>query len=141
MSYIDSGFNRFLEKPVRQETGFRELDAMDTEQLIGDISGGKIIGGLLRSQDGKTSVNLDTGAFVVNDGRVERVRLGKQEDGTIGIVVRDDDDNVLIQITGETNFIQSPTGNLLIDFDEERVLVKDETGTPRILLGKQAGGF
>ena len=86
-------------------------------------------------------MNLDEDTFIVTDGVVERVRLGKQTDGSYGLLIKDENDNILMQITGTKNLLQSPSTNLSIDFNEEQLLIKNDGGTPIILLGKQVNGF
>lgn len=137
MAYTDIGYNQWLTR--EENISSQQFDPAQVEQMIPEMSASKL-SGFIKSQNGLLQMDLDNNSFVVTDGVVERVRLGKQNDGTYGLLIKDNNDQVLMQI-GETNLIQSPDGSLLIDFDNTQLLVKDEGGTPIILLGKQVGGF
>lgn len=139
MDYEQAGFDGNLIRPDNQMVAGQEIDPLAFEQLTQDISGSKL-SGFIKSQDGQLQMDLDNNSFMVTDGVVERVRLGQLLDGTYGLLIKDNNDQTLIQI-GSTNLIQSPDGSLLIDFDNTQLLVKDSGGTPIILLGKQVGGF
>ncbi len=143
MSFLDIGYDEFFSRsliPEDQDTN-RELSSFDFASQVQGMSFDEVVGGVVRSNNGNLLIDLTNNSIIITDGRVQRVRLGQQEDGTVGFLVKDENDNELIRITGETNIIQSPTTNLQIDLDEERILVKDETGTPRVLVGKHSGGF
>lgn len=140
MSYLDVGFNENL---IRQELlpdPSQQLDPLQFEQFAQEFSGSKLIG-LLQSRDGKITIDLDNNTIIVSDGVVERVRLGKLADDSIGLLIKDINGNVLMQISGDTNIIQSSNKHMQLNFKDETLIVTDEGGTPVVLLGKQIGGF
>mgnify|MGYP001587424957 FL=1 len=139
MSYIDIGFTVNLIRSDLLPAEGEVLDPLAFEQLAPEFSGGKLTG-ILSSQDGKVKINLDENFIVISDGTEERARLGKLPDGSYGILIKDKSGNKLFEF-GSINLIQAPSGNLQMDFDEERILVKDVGGTPRVLIGKDTGGF
>lgn len=94
----------------------------------------------MASENGRTAVDLDNGSILFGDGLVDRVRLGKMDDGSYGLVIKDTEGNVLLNITGETNLIQSKTGKMQIDLTEEQARWYDELNL-RILIGKALGKF
>jgi hypothetical protein len=140
MDYLQAGYDQFLSKdPYPSST--QEVDPLQFDQDTPEISGSKIQGGLLQTQDGKTALNLEQGYFRVNDGAMEVVRLGVQEDGSIGLLIRDRDGHELLKFTGDTNFLKSPGENLELNFDTIQLLVKDDAANVKVLLGKDIGGF
>lgn len=139
MDYVDAGYDAFLSRTPPAPTG--ELDPLQQDLYSPEISASKIQGGLLQTADGKTAVDLEQGFFRVNDGATEVVRLGVQEDGTIGLLIRDRDGNELLRFVGSTNILRSPQGNMELNFNETQLLLRDDGGTPFLLFGKQVGGF
>ena len=138
-TYLDSGFNSYFQReivPANSQQEGEDVSAFDFESRLQGILLNKVVGGSFTSADGRVIVDLENNVIQVSDGNVERVRLGKLQDDSYGILIKDHNDNTLLQIAGSKNIIQSPTTNLQLDFDEERILVKDIGGTPRALIGK-----
>lgn len=139
MSYLDSGFDSNMEK-LPQVSGSGELSSLDFDAILQDITANKLVGGTVSSVDKTMAMNLDAGVFTVNDGLIDRVQLGRIEGGQYGLVIRDSDGNEIFRITGDKNLIQSKTGKMQIDLDEEQARWYDETNL-RILIGKAQGLF
>lgn len=132
--YEDLGFDQFLSRAP--ESLADSYDPVQADQLLPDLSGDKISSGSIVSQNKLLSMNLENNVFKVSDGAVDRVELGNLSDGTIGLIIRDINGNILMQISGDKNIIQSPNQFFQIDFNEERLLAKDQGGIPRALFGK-----
>lgn len=139
MDYTDSGFNQLLERPFDNGAP-GEVSSLDYDALLESISADKIQGGTFTSQTNQNTLNLDTGTQVINDGTRERIRIGLMEDGSYGLRVQDQDGNILINITGTTNLIQSANGHVQFDLTEEQIRIYDETKL-RALFGKAFGKF
>lgn len=137
MSYLDSDFNIFLDKPLSNQS---DMTALDFDAQIDSISADKINSGTMQSPGGRTSLDLDEGSFVSNDGLINRVELGKTQDGGYGLIIRDEQGNVIFNFTGQVNLIQSRTGKMQFDFDEEQARWYDNLYV-RILIGKKLGLF
>jgi len=139
MNYLDLGYDEFLSKIPPAPSG--ELDPLQQDQFSPEISGSKVQGGVMQTSDGKTVLDLEQGFFGVNDGAEQIVRLGVQEDGSIGLMIKNREGKLLLRFTGDINLIQSPNEHFQADFNEERILAKDQGGTPIALFGKHEGGF
>ena len=113
----------------------QQLDPLQFEQYTPEFSGSKITG-VLSSQDGRIKIDLDNNTIIISDGVEERVRLGELSDDSVGLLIKDVNGNVLMQISGDTNIIQSSNKHIQLDFFEERLLIKDQSNTPRVLIGK-----
>ena len=137
--YTSLGFNDFLLRPL--EASFTEKVGLDSSSSFEQISGLQIKGDKITSLNKSLSLDLENNSFTVRDGDVNRVEMGKLSDGSIGLIIRDNQGNVLMNISGTVNKITSPTGNLEVDFNEERILIKNEGGIPTVLIGKQQNGF
>jgi len=72
MTYLDSGFNQFLERPVPKPQVQSEFDA---ESFIQGLSGSSIIGGAISSLSGNLQLDLEKGELLSSDGRVVRKNL------------------------------------------------------------------
>jgi len=140
MSYLDIGFDENLSRidPGANQTEQQpqELDPLAFERFTDVISGSKIQGGAISSPDGKVKVDLENGVFKVNNGLEDLVSLGILPDGSVGLLIKDNKGNILMQISSDKNIIQSPNEHFQVDFVEERILAKDAGGTPRVLIGK-----
>jgi hypothetical protein len=95
----------------------------------------------MNSQSGNLALDLNQGKFSITDGTTNRIQLGLLDDGTTGMVIKDQSGNILLQISGPTNLIQGSDGKMVLDFTNTQLIIKDAGGTPVILLGKQTGGF
>ena len=140
MDYLEVGYDQFLSKNPYPSSA-EGVDPLQFDQDTPEISGSKIQGGLLQTQDGKTALNLEQGYFRVNDGAQEVIRLGVQEDGSIGLLIKNRDGNELLKFTGDTNFLKSPGENLELNFDNVQLLVRDDGGNVKVLVGRDRGGF
>jgi parallel beta-helix repeat protein len=69
MTYLDAGFNYFLERPVPKA---KEQSEFDAESIISGLPGSSIVGGKATSLTGGLGINLDTGRITQDDGRLER---------------------------------------------------------------------
>lgn len=112
-----------------------ELDPLQFEQYAPEFSGAKI-NGIVQSQSGRVKIDLDNNAFIISDGTTERIRLGKLLDDSIGLLIQDINGNKLMQISGDTNLIQSSSAHMQLNFNDETLIVTDEGGTPIVLIGK-----
>lgn len=122
-------------------TGISTIESIDTDILLEGISGQNILSdGSIKSVNERFDINLSGNTMAINDGVVERVRLGEMEDGEVGLRITDRDGNVLINITGSTNLIQSKTGKMQLDLDEEQARWYDDKNL-RIIVGKALKKF
>lgn len=135
MSYLDIGFDQFLNK-VSQQTEIRNEPVFGADQSVQEITGTKIQGGVISSPNGQTKFDLEQGRFIVNDGVEDVVQLGILPDGTVGLLIRNGKGQTLMQITETVQVIQSPNEHFQVNFAEEHILSKDDTNTPRALFGK-----
>lgn len=136
MDYTQQGFNEFLTRGEIPNSS-QELDPLQAEQYNQEISASKIQGGSMQTTNGLTKLDLETGSFQVNDGAVQVVRLGVQEDGSIGLVIKNREGNELLRFVGDTNILRSPDGNMELNFDNNNLVIKEEGGLPRLILGKK----
>lgn len=140
MDYTQAGYDKFLTRDPFPSSS-QEVDPLQFDQDTPEISGSKIQGGVMQTQDGKTVFNLEQGYFRINDGAQEVTRLGVQEDGSIGLVIKDRNGNTILRFTGDQNFIKSPGGNMEINLDNIQFIIRDERNDTKILIGKEVGGF
>lgn len=133
MSYLDSGFDAFFEKPLGLNNS--QFSSIDQDVMLSPISANKIQDGVMSSSDNRTQLDLNSSLYTVSDGMVSRVQLGKFSDGEYGLRIFDRDGNVLIDITGENNLIQSPDGKLQLDLTRKQLRAYDENNL-RALFGE-----
>jgi hypothetical protein len=131
VSYLDNGFDLFLDK-TSPPSG--EVSAIDQDAITDSISGSKISSGTISSNDGRSNLNLDDSLYSVSDGLVNRVEMGQFDDGEYGLRIRDRDGNLLIDITGTRNLLQSADGKFQIDLTDKQLRVYDQFNL-RVLLG------
>lgn len=139
MSYLDIGYDEFLNRIEDSSSGQvmqKQLDPLQFDTFVDQISGSKIQGGAMISPDGRLKLDLENGAFKVNNGVEDLVLFGILPDGSVGLLIKNDDGKVLMQISSSKNVIQSPNEHFQADFDNERILAKDNKGLPRALFGK-----
>lgn len=134
MSYTDLGYDTFFSKELVPETETGKTTFDFTSEIQG-LTLDQVRGGTMRSATGRMTVNMEDEKFVISDGSIDRIALGKLEDGSFGLIIRNNVGTELMRI-GAVNLIQSPSGNLQLDFDNERILVKEDGGTPRLIIGK-----
>jgi|CXWL01.1.fsa_nt_gi hypothetical protein len=138
MDYRDAGYDQFFQKTLLalDPTGAQNTTAFDAASQIQNLPAEKLAGGTFSSKEGNITMSLDDGFISFKSNGVERVRLGNSPD-IVGasLIIRDGLGNILMQISDDKNIIQSPSTNLQLDFNEERILVLDN-GLPRVLIGK-----
>jgi hypothetical protein len=142
MAYQQIGFDEFMNR-IEPSTGSQsqELDPTQADLYFQQFSGNKINGGQIISPDGRVNMNLDDGNFKVNNGVQDLVQLGLLEDGTIGLLLKDADGNILMQVAEGVMFLQSPKKTSRLDLILDQYTVSDEAGNVKVLLGKDVGGF
>jgi len=141
-TYLDSGFNNYFQREVVPNSGnSSQVSQFDFETNYIGLSANQIASGIMASANKRLSMDLDGESFVASDGVVQRVRLGRLEDGSYGLLIKDKNDNTLMQISGETNFLKSPNGRLEMNFDNTQILVKDTGDNVVALIGEHIGGF
>lgn len=137
MAYQDIGFDEFLQRSDSLNSGpTDQLDSLQADTYLQELSGSKIAGGLISSPDGRLKIDLENNVFKVNNGVTDLVSFGVLEDGSVGLLIKNGDGKALMQVSETTQFIQSPNQHFLIDFIKEYLLSKDEKGLPRALFGK-----
>lgn len=136
--YMSLGYDNFLTKVPENMNG---LSTLAFDVFTDDISGNKVQGGIMQTNDGNTQLNLEQGFFRVIEGDTEFVRLGRQEDGTVGFITKDQDGSTLIKFAGEESLLSSPNEDVVLNFVTGQFEVKDDQGRTIILMGRQEGGF
>lgn len=136
--YRDLGFNTFLIRSQQFDPNQvpQQLDPSQFDFFTDQISADKIQGGLMQSTDGKTKLDLEQGTFTISNNIINLITLGKLPDGRIGLLIQDQDGNLLMQISDGLNIIQSSSTNFQVDFDNKRLLFKDSSGNPQGVLGE-----
>lgn len=142
MSYLDNGYDEFLTRiePVSQIQS-QEVDPLQFDSFTQQISASKLQGGVMLSPDGKIKMDLDQGYFLVSDGVQELVRFGTLPDGSIGLLIKDNQGNTLMQVSQGVFLLQSSDKAMSIDLIATQLLVRDAQQRVRLLLGKDPGGF
>jgi len=134
MAYNDLGYSEFFDRSIVQPTNY--LQSIDSDVLLEGIDGESILGqGAVKSSNGRLIMGLDGNTFLVSDGTAERVRLGQMEDGGYGLRIKDRKGNVLLDMTDETNLIQSNDKRMQLNLSLKKFLVYDQTNL-RVLLGE-----
>lgn len=137
MSYLDIGFDENLMRvESTPQSNSQELDPLAFDSFTQQISGSKVQGGVISSPDGKTKFDIENGVFKVNNGMEDLVSLGLLSDGSYGLLIKNNEGKILMQVTSDVILLQSPNENFQADFIEERILAKDDKGLPRALFGK-----
>lgn len=134
-SYLDSGFNDYLQREIMPPTN--SLTSIDIDSLFEGIDASKIFSsGPIKSSDGRLAWDLEQNSYVVSDGQGERVRLGKMENGEYGLRIKDQNGNVLMNITGVENILQSSDGKMIIDFIKANIRIFDDHNL-RTIVGRK----
>lgn len=145
MTYLDAGYNQYLQRNLfSASTGDSGSASGGVEEILSQgILADQIMGGQFKSKDGSVLINLEEGFISITASGEEKLRLGNQSDGSTGLVVLGKDNKVIIRLTDKDNFIRSPDGCTTIEFDLNRITVResDETGPVRVLLGYDPAGF
>lgn len=143
-TYEDSGYNKFLTRSKRINLQKTEYEV---SHEIQQITGSSIASGISTSPDGKLTVNWDQRSVIASDGAHNRVVIGKipEAEDSYGIKIYDEEGNLVFDVTSGTaniaNAINVGDGNMIIDGTNRRIVIYDETGLARVLLGYQPGGF
>lgn len=135
-TYLDYGFNKYLERSTNPSSTPLEIDPLQFEQFTQDVPADKIFSGLLTSQDKKVIIDLENNVLRITDGTTDRITLGVLPDEKIGLLIKDKDNNILMQISEDVSYIQTPDGTMQLNFNDRRIIVKEESGLPRVILGK-----
>lgn len=141
MNYLDAGFDPYFQREwITPSVSLTPFDRQVSEE---GISADQIVSGQLRSTDGSTTINLESGYISVTVGGIERIRLGNIDSGVTGLQIVSPTGKPIIKITNTENYIRSPDGATAIDFDKNRIVVRenDENGPVRVLLGFDPAGF
>ncbi len=82
-NWSDYGYDPFLRRVAKQGDGLSFMgDAYSLDGLLeGGISGTKISGGIIKSSDGRTRIDLEGKQIIINDGSDDRVLIGFQDGG------------------------------------------------------------
>lgn len=134
MTYEDAGYNQYLLRPL--EATYTEQAGVDSSAAYEQISGSQIKGDTISSANGNMKFDLQGDRFLVTDGIVDRVEFGKLSDGNMGLIVRDNQGNELMHISGDINIIQSANKHMQLNFNNEELVVTDDGSTPIVLIGK-----
>jgi hypothetical protein len=134
MDYTQIGYDDFLIRPL--EATYTEQIGIDTGGAIGQVSGNQVRGDQILSLNKSLNIDLQNDSFIISDNNINRVELGRLADGNIGIIIRDDQGKEMLNISALDNKITSADGHMVLDFNEEQLIIYDETMTPRVLLGK-----
>lgn len=96
-SYLERGFNAFFNRvPQKSDTnpydyrgfydwedyavsGIPQVDAQDAATMFQSISANTITEGVLQSANGRLQIDLNQGSLSYNDGAVDLLRLGGQD--------------------------------------------------------------
>jgi hypothetical protein len=141
-NYLGSGYNQYFQKQVIPLPPSPSITSpFDFSSQFNSFGANQIGTGSMKSNNNHLTLDLDNEAFSVSDGSQERVRLGKLQDGTYGITIKDQNGIQLLNLSGNNNTISSSDGSLILDFTNTQLLIKDQTGNTIVLIGKQVGGF
>lgn len=135
MNYLEIGYDAFLNRIPDGGADTQQLNPLAFDQFTDSVSGSKIQGGVFSSNDNRVIIDLEKNQIKINDGVADRGGFGIQEDGSVGLVIKDKDGNVILQITGQTNIMKSASDIMELDFDNERLLFRDARGNPVAVFG------
>lgn len=144
MTYLDAGYDQFFRRelnPTPQSGLSSSVAPFDFDSQFQGLPADKLTGGQFKSNDGSIIMNLEQGYISVSASGIERIRLGANaEDGQLGMILKSKEGKTIMKLSDTENYISSPDGNTVFDFDNNRILVS-ENGVPRVLIGYQEGGF
>ncbi len=144
MPYTDIGFDEFLQRSepaTGSNSGSSEqLDPTQAESFLPEISGSKVMGGVMTSPDGRLKIDLDNGVIKVNNGVADLLQFGVLEDGEVGLMMKDNDENILLNLSSKNMLFQSSSKEMSIDLILAQLILR-ENGVPIFLLGRQDNGF
>ena len=87
-NYLQLGFNNDLLRPV--ESQYVEQIGIDSSSGFGQIRGSQVFGDTIFSKNKNIALDLENGVIRISNGAADRFSIGLQEDGSIGLVVKDD---------------------------------------------------
>jgi len=126
-------YNEFFDNSIIPQQA--ELNTIDIDLLLDGISGESLLSsGSISSQSKRLTMDMDGDTFAVNDGTIERIRLGRFDDGEYGLRIQDRDGNILFNITGTQNLIQSASRKMQLDMTNNQAKWFDDRNL-RILIG------
>ena len=142
-SYREAGFSQFLVREFPEATGTQKgsLSEDDFSTLIEGVSGNKITSGLIRSKDGTLKLNLDKPLLELIEGIDSVIMIGKFDDGTRGIKIKNTRGNEVILkmlelVMGTDTVVPGAnnTGRLFVDRNAQngknRLRVQFVSGAP-----------
>lgn len=135
MDYRDIGFDEFLNR-IEDTAAPQSLDPQTFDNLTDQLSASKVQGGTMLSPDGRISLDLDQAILRISNGVQDLITLGVLPDASIGLLLKDNDGKILLQISGNKNLIQSSNQHMALDFNNETLTVTDDSNIPVVLLGK-----
>jgi hypothetical protein len=136
MAYTDIGFDENLNRiEATPDQSAQALDPLQFDTFTQQISASKLQGGIISSPDGKTQIDIDQGIFKVSNGVQDLITLGILPDGNVGLLIKNNDGQTLMQVSGDVNFIQSANGFMKIDMTNEIIKILNEAGIPVVELG------
>jgi len=75
-TYLDTGFDNNFQRGRKDIPEIKQITVQDASTMFQGIPANTIKGGVLQSNDGKLSINLDAGQILYNDGVVDLFNLG-----------------------------------------------------------------
>lgn len=134
MSYVNSGYDQYFDKSIIGTS--TQISNIDADILLSEIDASSLTSsGSIKSNNNRLTLDLSDETFAVNDGTIERIRIGAFEDGEYGMRIVDKSGNILFNITGTTNLVQSPDQKMQLDLTGKQLRVYDDKNL-RVLLGE-----
>jgi hypothetical protein len=116
--YTDLGYDDIIKAQNKTNSTNQSLPYVTKPEFDSSyegVPGQKVQGGTTSSVDGRLNFNLEEGYISSETGVGQVLRLGKQADGSYGLLISDEQGNPLLNVTGDNNFIQSPDGKIKLD--------------------------
>lgn len=128
MNYLDLGYDQNLS----QFTGFPDFTSTTNLNGFEGMDASQVLSlGRIQSPDGQWYIDFDKGEISLPDNSVTSKKIKSLEAGKI----------IAGNITVTVGVGDGSAGSVLIDGENERIIITDDSGTPRILLGYQENGF
>jgi hypothetical protein len=138
MDYLDSGYDQYFQRDVHPvSTEKQQITEAEFDAKYAGIPADKLVGGEFTSANGNIAFSLEDGKIVVRSGELKRIVLGDLDVDGVGLVIYSKEGNEILKISDNFNFIKSPDGNLVFNFDENRIEIFDN-GIMQTILGKIA---
>lgn len=141
MAYQNIGFDENLIRVEASGNTQQALDPLEFDNFTDSISGDKVQGGLMSSPDGRAQFDLNKGTFLINNGVEDLVTFGTLPDSSIGLLIKDQNGNILLQVSETIIFMQSSNEAMKLDFIQERLDIRDAQKRLKVRLGRDDGGF